>query len=164
MKRLVFVLLACVVSFSGTYAQVTATSTATINIANLLSITSNVDPTFNIDTEEEFATGETLTLPGALTVTSTADYDVTVATSGPDFTNGTDGIPVGNVTIDATNGGGTAVGAQPLSETPVNILEEASAGLSQDIDLTYVLAGGDHLLNVPDGAYVTTLTFTLSVD
>lgn len=144
--------------------QTSATSTATININNLLSITSNADPTFNIDTETEFANGETLTLPGALTVTSTTDFDVNVVTSSPNFTNGTETIPVGNVTVDATNDGGAAVAAVPLAETPTAIIDESPAGLSKLIDLTYVLAGGAHLLNVPDGAYTTTLTYTVSVD
>lgn len=121
------------------------------------------NPTFTIDEENEFADGVTVTQNGALTVFATQDYDINVQASGS-FSSGTRTIPINRLRIGVSNAGGTITQPVQLVATGAQIVNEAPATLQKSLNLQYLLQGGAHLLNFPNGSYTTTLTYTITAD
>lgn len=140
-----------------------ATATLNLRIQNVLGISSNFNPVFAVSTADAYINGVSVTRPGALTVTSTLNYDIQVRASGP-FSSGSQTIPASHLSIAVLNAGGSVTGNVPLSTTGSQLVNEGSAALQKALDLRYELKGGPHLLNLPTAAYSTTLTYTISAD
>ncbi|RAJ04103.1 hypothetical protein LX64_02981 [Chitinophaga skermanii] len=144
-------------------AQTTANTTLTVILNPVLVMTlSATPPTLTFATANDYANGVSATYANAITVTSTANYSITVKTSSADLANGANTIPVSNVNVavSGTTGVGTT-GSGALSTTDLAIVTNAPAAIAKGIGLTYsTTAGNPAFVGKPSGNYTTTLTFT----
>jgi hypothetical protein len=133
---------------------------STISVASGASTAS-----LNFNSASAYQNGVSLNQSAALTAFCNQAYHVTVAAS-QNIKNGSNSIPISNVTLDATpstGGTGITTPATVLSITAQTFITSSSGSLSQNFDLLYYTsAGNTAFLNLPAGTYTTTLTFTIT--
>ena len=119
----------------------------------------------NFSSASAYQNGVTLNQSAALGVFCNQSYSISVAAS-QNLKNGTNSIPISNVTVDATpstGGTGITTPAKTLSTSSQTIITATSGTLSQNFDLSYYTsAGNTAFLGMPAGTYTTTLTYTIT--
>ena len=153
------------VGFSATRlaAQSTGNATMTANLTDVLQLTVNTNAVnLNFATVAAYNNGVTSAVANQLTVTSNRPYDLKIKTSGTDLVNGTNLIPVSNVSAQTTGtGNGTATPVTALSTTDQSLATAIPASMSKTISMQYSTAAANAAFLKPAGAYVTTLTYTV---
>ena len=144
-------------------AQSTGNATMTTNLTDVLQLTVNTNAVnLNFATVADYNNGVTSAVANQLTVTSNRPYDLKIKTSGTDLVNGTNTIPVSNVTAQTTGtGNGTATPVAALSTTDQTLASAIPASMSKTISMQYSTAAANVAFLKPAGAYVTTLTYTV---
>ena len=149
----------------------TATTAVNIILNDVISIDSGsianggvVD--FNYATAEDYNSTKTATVASSLIVTSTKNFDVKVKAEGPNFTNGSNVIPVDVLTIKAATGG-TMAGTQNtivLSTADQVLIANAPLGSALTLDLDYTIpeakSSSVDILGKPAGTYTQNVTYT----
>lgn len=148
----------------------TATTAANIILVDVISIDGGVaiggGVDFNFDTAEKYNTGLTVNVPNSLKVTSTKNFDIKVKADGANFTDGTNDIPVGVMTIQVAEGG--TMGGEPttivLTTTDQFLVSGADLGSSLTLDLDYIIpaakSSSSDILGKPAGTYTQNVTYT----
>ena len=153
------------VGFSTTQllAQSTGNATMTANLTDVLQLTVNTNAVnLNFATVADYNNGVTSAVANQLTVTSNRPYDLKIKTSGTDLVNGTNLIPVSNISAQTTGtGNGTATPVAALSTTDQTLAAAIPASMSKTISMQYSTAAANAAFLKPAGAYVTTLTYTV---
>ena len=153
------------VGFSTTQllAQTTGNATMTANLTDVLQLTVNTSAVnLNFATVADYNNGVTSAVANQLTVTSNRPYDLKIKTSGANLVNGTNLIPVSNITAQTTGtGNGTATPVTALSITDQTLASAVPASMSKAISMQYSTAAANSAFLKPAGAYVTTLTYTV---
>lgn len=147
-------------------AQSSGTSTMNVNLTDVLSLVVNTS-TVNLDfaTPADYNNGVTKAVSNQLTVTSNRAYDLKIKTSGTDLVNGSNLIPVSNISAQTTGTGlGTISTVTALSTTDQALATGIPASLSKQISMQYSTAAGNSAFLKPSGTYTTTLTFTATAN
>ena len=144
-------------------AQTTGNATMTANLTDVLQLTVNTNAVnLNFATVANYNNGVTSAVANQLTVTSNRPYDLKIKTSGTDLVNGTNLIPVSNVSAQTTGTGiGTQTPVTALSITDQTLAAAVPASMSKTISMQYSTAAANAAFLKPAGAYVTTLTYTV---
>ena len=176
MKRLLqlgFVAIAAImVTAYSSKAQTTANVTLNCVLTNISSITigsSFQTTTLNYATAADYTSGVTVAQTGALTAISNQAYSVYVYAS-QDLKNGTNTIPVSDVTITPSFSGSNAAitcSAKALavgSANQVKVIASTAGTTSQAYNLSYSTASAPttDFLGKPAGTYTSTLTYTIT--
>ena len=135
----------------------------TANLSDVLQLTVNTNAVnLNFATVSDYNNGVTSAVANQLTVTSNRPYDLKIKTSGTDLVNGTNLIPVSNVSAQTTGtGNGTATPVAALSITDQTLAAAVPPSMSKAISMQYSTAANNAAFLKPAGAYVTTLTYTV---
>ena len=159
------VLVLLTVGFSATRlsAQSTGNATMTANLTDVLQLTVNTNAVnLNFATVADYNNGVTSAVNNQLTITSNRAYDLKIKTSGGDLVNGTNLIPVSNISAQTTGtGNGTATPVAALSITDQTLATAVPASMAKTISMQYSTAAANAAFLKPAGAYVTTLTYTV---
>lgn len=174
-KQLIIATLALGAIVFGTdnvQAQAVATTTVNIILSDVISIDSGSIANgglveFNYNTAEDYNMGlGAVNVENSLIVTSTKNFDIKVKADGPNFTDGTNNIPVDVLTIKAATGGSMA-GTQNLivlSDTDQVLIANAPLGSALSLNLSYDIpaakSSSSDILGKPAGTYVQTVTYT----
>jgi hypothetical protein len=144
-------------------AQTTGNVTMTANLTDVLQLTVNTNAVnLNFATVADYNNGVTSAVANQLTVTSNRPYDLKVKTSGTDLVNGSNLIPVSNITAQTTGtGNGTPSVVAALSTTDQTLATSVPASMAKTISMQYSTAAANAAFLKPAGAYVTTLTYTV---
>lgn len=166
MKKVIFsIALAALVFFGGqAKAQLTGTAVLTATLTDVITVVSLSAPIFLFTTADHYNNGLTVNETGTLVVSSNMPFDLSVQSATANLAFLTNEIPVSNFTVQVTNAGGDAIDPVALSTTAQQIVNEGTAGILRALNLTYATAGGADFIGKPAGAYVATLTYTVSVD
>ncbi len=144
-------------------AQTTGNATLTANLTDVLQLTINTNAVnLNFATVADYNNGVTSAVNNQLTVTSNRPYDLKIKTSGADLVNGSNTIPVSNVTAQTTGtGNGSPSVVSALSTTDQTLAAAVPPSMSKTISMQYSTAAANAAFLKPAGAYVTTMTFTV---
>ncbi|UAY55390.1 hypothetical protein [Arachidicoccus terrestris] len=159
-------------SFFSTQAQSTANVTLNVVLQNAASIVingANNVATLTYAAPADYTNGVSLDQAAALTTISNQPYSVTVYASG-ELTNGTNTIPVGDVTVTPSLASAntditlTGVAIPVGTASAANIIVSTAGTASQDFNLNYSTEAAPtaDFINKPTGTYTTTLTYTLT--
>ena len=166
-----FALGAIVLGTNKAQAQVAATTTANIHLADVISIEGGsvanggvVD--FRYETAADYNSTKTASVPKSLVVTSTKKFDVKVKANGENFSDGANNIPVNVLTIKSNNSS-TVVGTANeivLSNKDQVLVQGAALGSKLHLDLDYSIpeakSTSSDILGKPAGTYTQTITYT----
>lgn len=122
---------------------------------------------FNYVTANDYNTSTTVNVPNSLIVTSTKNFNIHVKADGPNFTDGTNNIPIDVMTIKAATGGSMAGGTPNpiiLSETPGLLISGALLGSALTLNLDYIIPAAESsspkILGKPASTYKVNVTYT----
>lgn len=153
-----------VVSFCSTKSLAQSTGNATMNVTltDVLQLTVNTNAVnLNFATPADYQNGVTSTVNNQLTVTSNRKYDLKIKTSTTDLVNGTNVIPVSNISVQTSGTGyGTVNTVNALSTTDQTLATAVPESMSKNISLQYSTGANNQAFLKPAGAYTTTLTYT----
>jgi hypothetical protein len=160
------------VSAYSSKAQTTANVTLNCVLQNVTSITigsSFQTTTLTYATAADYTNGVSVSQTGALTAISNQAYSVYVY-AGTDLKNGTNTIPVSDVTITPSFSGTNAAitcSAKALavgSANQVKLIASTAGTTSQAYNLQYSTVGAPStdFLGKPAGTYAATLTYTIT--
>lgn len=150
----------------------TATTTATITLADVISIDAGSAATggavaFSYATAADYNSVQTVAQANALKVTSTKAFDVKVKAGGANFENGANKIPVGILTISAAAAPGTMGGTKSavvLTSADQLLVSNAPLGSALTFNLDYTIpaakSSSADILGKPAGTYTQTVTYT----
>ncbi|MDN6289717.1 MAG: hypothetical protein L0J63_05430 [Tetragenococcus koreensis] len=150
------------------------TATTAVNI--ILNDVISIDPgsvasggqvDFNYVTAEDYNTSTTVNVPNSLIVTSTKSFGIKVKADGPNFTDGTNNIPVDVLRIKIAQGG-TMTGFSgvfiELSETNQTLIGGVPVGSALTLNLDYEIpaakSSSSDILGKPAGTYTQNVTYT----
>ena len=167
MKKVLSIAIGMAMTVSFAYAQVTPDGSVavTTTVTNIISLTATIPVAAIAMTDaDHYENGTSTAITGALTVTSNQIWDLSVKVDG-DATFGANTIPAADfgVTISGEPGG-TNTPVTDLSTTDQTLLNEVPATAVTALNVTYAADGGSNFLGVPTGAYLSTYTFTVTVD
>jgi hypothetical protein len=122
-----------------------------------------------MNTPSHYESGNTVTTVGAVRVSASVRWDLSVKASGA-LSNGAYSIPCNSFGIQVTNAQGNAQPERMLAITDQKIVDSAPSTFIALVDFPVLLniairaTGGTNFLNKPEGTYSTTLTYTLTAD
>lgn len=152
------------------FAQTTATVTLNVVLTNQASIVIAAGAqtaTLTYSTPANYTNGVTLSQTAAMTTVSNQAYSVTVL-SGSDLLNGSNTIPVADVTVTPSfTGTNTNITLTPQAipkTTAAKIIASTVGTASQVYNLQYSTVGAptSDFLGLPAGTYTSTLTYTIT--
>lgn len=149
-------------SVTTSFAQSSGNATMTVNLSDVLQLTVNTNAVnLNFATPADYQNGVNSTANNQLTVTCNRAYDLRIKTSNATLVNGTNTIPVSNISVQTVGtGNGTTSVVNNLSTTDQSLATGVPASMSKNISLQYSTAAGNQAFLKPAGAYTTTLTYT----
>lgn len=158
-----------ILSYSSAHAQSTGNVTLNVQIADIISMTVNTNTiNFNLNSATSYAADQTQTAASQFTILATRAFDLDVKSSAANLTNGANNLPLNVVKIESTNSnlGVTPAAAVTLTAANQKLLDEATAGLAQSVDMKYTLLTNTNFssFNIAAGTYTTTLVYTASID
>ncbi|PZF72662.1 hypothetical protein [Taibaiella soli] len=158
-----------ILSCTAAHAQSTGNVTLNVQIADIISMTVNTNTVnFNLNSGTSYAADQTQPATSQFTILATRPFDLDVKSNAASLTNGSNSLPLSVVQIESTNSNLGITPAAPVLLTTANqkLLDEASAGLAQNVDMKYTLLTNSNFssFNVPAGTYTTTLVYTASID
>lgn len=144
------------------FAQSSGNATMTVNLSDVLQLTVNTNAVnLAFATIANYQNGVTSLVNNQLTITSNRAYDLKVKAGTENLVNGTNTIPVSNVSVQTVGtGNGTPSTVNALSITDQTLATGIPASMSKNISLEYKTAANNEAFLKPAGAYTTTLTYT----
>lgn len=164
MKKLIFI--AAILFATTAYSQIgSASTTLTVTIAEVYSIEVNqASVNIPINQVSHFVDGNSSENINHITLTATGGYNVT-AKALTNITGTTESIDISKLGITiADNGGADIITNLPLSLSEQTIITETNGNLERNLDVEYILQGGEYLTQLPAGAYQTTIIYEITLD
>ena len=156
--------------FSATAAQAQLTSgnaIVTVTVADVLALqVANPAVALSLGSVTDLANGSTFTATAQLVANSNRAFDIKVKSDGNlvgTLTAAGSSIPIANLRVQASPTlANTFTTALTMSSSDQLLITNATAGLAKAYDVKYSMVAGSSDYNVPTGAYIATLTFSIS--
>jgi len=132
------------------------------DLAELTINQTNVD--FLFDHALKYEKGISIHIPNHLSVSKTTPFDITVKTSGANFTNGIHAIPISVLEIGFGDGQDWNNTISALSTTGQTLIGNASPTVDRNINVRYMIPAEQtqNLLNKGSGTYTANIVYTLT--
>lgn len=154
------------------YSQQKADVQLSVNLADFQSISLNesqkqVD--VDLKTVNDFKNGKSSERENHIEVTSTSKYEVKVSASS-ELIGESASIPVKTVSLTPSLGDSGNENSElsflnvALSTTNQTIIRSNTGDINRSFNIAYHVAGGEEYMQKPEGAYKTTLTYTILPD
>ncbi len=161
-------LIAVSLGASPAYAQLTSGSTImTVTVVDVLALTVNVPAVpMPMGTITEYQDGTGFTAPAQLLASSNLPYDIKVKSDGDlvgTLTATGSSIPINNIMVQTSPTAANTFGSTlNLSAAEQVLISNAPAGMAKSFDVKYSTAAANQAFFVKGGAYVATLTYSIS--